>query len=73
MANVGYLLLLSQGVDSIDREQVNDWEYLDQVQKAKREIPKQVAKVWLEMQQKGCLPSWAINQIKVDMMSKAAL
>jgi hypothetical protein len=70
---VGYLMLLSKGVDSIDREQINEWEFIEKIQEAKQAVPKIVAKTWLDLQSKGCLPHWAEFQIDKGVMSKAAL
>lgn len=66
-------MLLSKGIDSVDREQINDWEFIEQVQKAKSAIPKKVAETWLKMHETGCLPRWAEQQIDVGMMRKAVL
>jgi hypothetical protein len=68
-----YLMLLSKGCDSIDREQINSWDFAAKVAEAKKAIPKQVAEVWLEMNRKGCLPAWAIAQVKPGSMEKAAI
>ena len=73
IANVGYLMLLSKGCDSIGREQINDWEMIELIQRAKAAVPKQVAEAWLRMNEKGCLPRWAVQQIDVDVMRRAAL
>jgi nickel-dependent lactate racemase len=66
-------MLLSKGCDSVSREQINEFEFIESVIEAKKQIPKDVAVAWLEAQKKGCLPGWAIKQVKVDMMEKAVI
>jgi nickel-dependent lactate racemase len=66
-------MLLSKGCDSVTREQINEFEFIELVIEAKKQIPKVVATTWLEAQKKGHLPAWAIRQVKVDMMEKAAI
>jgi hypothetical protein len=73
VANVGYLMLLSKGVNTITPDQINQYEFASQVREAKAAIPKQVATIWLELNKRGCLPPWAIEQVKIDYMTKAAL
>jgi hypothetical protein len=73
VANVGYLYLLSKGCNSVTRDQINSWEWISQVQEAKAVIPKVVAVTWLDLNKRGCIPSWCSEQIRVDMMEKAAL
>lgn len=66
-------MLLSKGIDSVSREQINDFAMISEIQKAKAAIPTKVAKTWLEMHEKGCLPRWAIQQVNIEVMRKAAL
>lgn len=66
-------MLLSRGVKQISLEQINDWEFIEQVTLAKEAIPKAVAQAWLNAEKRGVLPSWAIGQVKKDMIEKAAL
>lgn len=73
LTNGIYLSLLSKGCESITREQINSWEFGSMVAEAKKAIPKRVAEAWLEANQKGALPSWAVGQVKVSMMELAAL
>lgn len=72
-AKVGYLLLLAQGVKQISLEQINDWDFIEQVMIAKAAIPKSVAIAWLEAEKRGCMPSWAMSQVNHGMIEKAAL
>ena len=66
-------MLLSRGVKAISLEQINDWDFIEQVMIAKEAIPKPVAEAWLKAEKRGVLPSWAMSQVKYEMMQKAAL
>ena len=66
-------MLLSKGCDSITREQINEFEFIELVIEAKKQIPKDVATAWLEAYKKGCLPAWAISQVQIPMIEKAAI
>jgi len=73
IANGIYLLLLSKGIKSITRDQINEYEFIELVKEAKAAIPKQVAVIWLDLMKRGCIPSWCSEQVNVPVMEKAAL
>jgi len=66
-------MLLSKGVSSVDRDQINSWDLIEQIMAAKEAIPESVAKAWLGAQSRGLLPTWAEKQINIDVLRKAAL
>jgi hypothetical protein len=66
-------MLLSKGVDSVPREAINEWEYVIRTREAKEAMPREVAQTWLDLMRRGCLPAWAVAQMKLDMVEKAAL
>jgi len=67
------MYLLTKGVDNIDRETINEWTAIRQIREAKGTVPKVVAVTWLDLHQRGCLPSWCVAQIDIGMFQKAAL
>jgi len=73
LANFAYLWCLSKGIKSIDRDDLNDWAILEKIEKAKESMPKAVAETWLELNRKGCIPHWAIEQIDLKTVQLAAL
>ena len=73
LANIGYVYLVSKGAKNVDRNALNDWDLIADIEEAKAAVPEVVAKTWMELNRKGALPTWAIEQINVKSMELAAL
>lgn len=70
---MGYIFCLSKGIKNLDRDDLNDWEMITKISEAKDAIPQEVAESWLELNRKGCLPYWCVEQIQIKSMERAAL
>lgn len=73
LSNIGYVFCLSKGIKSITREQLNDWDMIALIEEAKEAVPKVVAEAWLDLNKRGALPQWCIEQIDVAAIERAAL
>lgn len=73
LANLGYVFLVSKGAKNVDRNALNDWDTIAAIEDAREAVPKVVAETWMEMNRKGALPTWAIEQINVKTMELATL
>lgn len=73
IANLGHIIALVNGCKEWDNDWINDYAAIQSIAKAKSDIPKKTAELYLELEGRGIVPAWVSSMIDRKMIKYAAL